>query len=365
MMARGVTMPKTKVYKIDSLAKYIRQLNKVENVPFYRGEAAVYPSRQSSALRPYKFRWNSAEPFSFMKMIDEFYKETAHKLDEEKGDFIAFAQHHGIPTNILDVTISPLTALYFACQGDDGVEGVVYIGMPEYIDITALVHKYPNENLIESVFSNTVDELMLLVPLLARYKNEYPESFSFLLDELIDAYLCYFPTSLDDNEQKFYNKLKRKKFDVWECIGYLREAFEEIKDFSLYACDEELYFYLVLQFIFFKQARMCKEPIYTINFLPNMVYRPILRFERGRNQQGLFLYQGYMTYIEPVYNFRVLVQQHMPFRNIEFHITNKEVIRKELDRVGINKKTLFCDYDSTAQYITEKYSILNESDRLN
>lgn len=363
-MARGVTMSKTKVYKIDCLAKYIQQLNKVENVPFYRGEAAVYPSRQSSALRPYKFRWNSAEPFPFMKMIDEFYKETAYKLDEDKGDFIAFAQHHGILTNILDVTTSPLTALYFACQGDDVAEGVVYVGIPEYIDVTNLVHKYPNENLIESVFSNTVNELMLLVPLFTRYKKEYPEDFAGLLDELIDAYLFYFPTSLDDNKQKFYNKLKRRKFDVWECIGYLREAFVELKDFSLSACDEELYFYLALQFIFFKQARMCKEPIYTINFLPNMVYRPILKFERGRNQQGLFLYQGYMTYIEPVYNFRVLAQQQLCFQNVEFHVKNKAQIMMELDRIGINKKTLFCDYDSIAQYITEKYSVLNEADKL-
>jgi len=358
-------MAKTKIIEIDSLSKYIRYINKIENVSYYRGEGANYPSRQASALRPYEFRWNSSEPFPFMKMIDEFYKETAHKLTEDKVDFIAFAQHHGVPTNLLDVSTSPLTALFFACQGDENVKGIVYIGTDEHIDVTGLIHKYPNENLIESVFSNTPKELTLLVPLFKQFKKDHPDRFSFLLHELIENYLHYFSSSLDDKEQTFYKKLKRKKFDVWECIYYLREAFEEIQEFSLDLCDEELYFYLALQFVFFKKSLMYKEPIHTINFLPNMVYQPIIKFDRGRNQQGLFLYQGYLTYIEPVYNFRVLAKQHLYFQNTEFHIKNKANLLSELDRIGINKKTLFCDYDSIAQYITEKYSVLKEENKLN
>lgn len=96
-----------------------------------------------------------------------------------------------------------------------------------------------------------------------------------------------------------------------------------------------------------------------------MIYQPIVKFERGRNQQGLFLYQGYLTYIESVYKFRVLAKQHLCFRNVELHIKNKETILKELDKIGINKTTLFCDYDSIAQYITDKYSVMKEEQKLN
>ncbi|MGN0178777.1 MAG: hypothetical protein ACI4DY_04955 [Monoglobaceae bacterium] len=81
-------MAKTKIIEIDSLSQYIRYINKFENALYYRGEGKLFPARQSSALRPYEFRWNSAEPYPFMKMIDEFYKETAHKLNEDKIDFI-------------------------------------------------------------------------------------------------------------------------------------------------------------------------------------------------------------------------------------------------------------------------------------
>ena len=107
-----------KIIEIDSLSKYIRHIKKLNSSVYYRGESKLNPSRKSSALRSYEFRWNSAGPFPFMKMIDEFYKETAYKLNEDKTDFIAFAQHHGIPTNLLDISASPLTALYFACERD-------------------------------------------------------------------------------------------------------------------------------------------------------------------------------------------------------------------------------------------------------
>ena len=358
-------MAKTKIIEIDSLSKYVRHINKLDNVSYYRGEGNAYPSRQSSALRPYEFRWNSAEPYPFMQMIDEFYKETAHKLNEDKIDFIAFAQHHGIPTNLLDISTSPLTALYFACQGKQDVDGVVYVGSDEHIDVTSLIHKYPNENLIQSVFANTTNELYMLVPLFKQFKKEHPDTFALLLSELISSYLFYFSSPFEDKEKIFYKKLKRKKFDVWECIVYLRDSFEEVKEFSLDSCDEEIYFYLSLQFVFFKKALSYTEPIHSITFLPNMLYQPIMKFERGRNQQGLFLYQGYLTYIEPVYNFRVLAKQRLYFQNIEFRIKNKATILKELDKIGINKKTLFCDYDSIAQYITDKHSVLKVESKLN
>jgi len=357
-------MKKTKIIEIDSLSKYIQCVNKLENISYYRGEERIFPSRQASALRPYSFRWNSAEPYPFMKMIDEFYKETANKLSEDKIDFIAFAQHYGIPTNLLDISTSPLTSLYFACQGEQDVDGVVYIGSDDSIDVTSLIHKYPNENLIESVFANTTKELDLLVPLFKQFKKEHHDTFTLLMGELVKSYLFYFSSPFDAKEQIFYKKLKRKKFDVWESISYLRDAFEEVKEFPLESCDEELFFYLSLQFVFFKKTLAYTEPIHSITFLPNMLYQPIMKFERGRNQQGLFLYQGYLTYIEPVYNFRVLAKQHLCFQNIEFRIKNKATILIELDKIGINRKTLFCDYDNIARYITDKYSVLKDESKL-
>ena len=358
-------MAKTKIIEIDSLSKYIHHASKITDNVYYRGESKLNPTRKSSALRPYKFSWNSAEPFPFMKMIDEFYKETAYKLEEDKADFIAFAQHHGIPTNLLDISTSSLTALYFACENDFEEDGMVYISEPACIDITELIHSYPNENIIEKVFSNTPKELALLMPTFEKFKKDFPKEFDHLLDTLIESYLQCFPHPFSDEESMFYKKLKRKKFDVFECTYYLREVVQELKDFPYDECDEKVYFYLGLQFFFLKKARGHTEPIDFIGFLPNMIYQPIIKFERGRNQQGLFMYQGFMTYIEPVYNFRVLAVQRLYFQEQSFLIKNKTAILQELDKIGINRKTLFCDYDNIARYIKEKYSILKEKDKLN
>ena len=50
-------------------------------------------------------------------MQKEFKREVWYKLtSDEHTHFSAFSQHYGIPINLIDITTSPLVALYFACQ---------------------------------------------------------------------------------------------------------------------------------------------------------------------------------------------------------------------------------------------------------
>lgn len=82
----------------------------------------------------------------------------------------------------------------------------------------------------------------------------------------------------------------------------------------------------------------------------NFKYAPILTFERGRNQQGLFIYQTYLSFIKQVYNAEILAQQKVWSDKI-IVIENKSLIYKELDFIGINEKFIYGDFDNIASYI--------------
>jgi hypothetical protein len=48
-------------------------------------------------------------------------------------EWLMLAQHHGVPTRLLDWTTNPLVALFFACRGDWDSDGGVYVlpNLPE------------------------------------------------------------------------------------------------------------------------------------------------------------------------------------------------------------------------------------------
>ena len=102
----------------------------------------------------------------------------------------------------------------------------------------------------------------------------------------------------------------------------------------------------------------------TMDFLPNLLYRPILTFKRGLSQQSAFFVQslfdkhevnlndgGQMTNLYEKIPRKLLKSQANFGQKITIDGNSKDRILSELDKIGVNKATMFGDADNIADYL--------------
>lgn len=381
--------PNAVVSKLESIADLSDYIKLLQEYPsencIFRGENTKFEKRLAGAFR------NSGR---FMPSIDKYYSKIGHRLsDIEKQNFIAFAQHHGLSTNLLDVTDNPLNALFFACQ-EAKENGYVYIFHDsDFIDITEIIEIFPKENIFDLFISGNPIVINKLHNLFAEKFENMRSVFRFTGDAFVaegisdtnhlfcklfcitrDKYFEKNKININTitNEEMLNNirgdgaiRARELALDFYGVVDANREHFKTLfeaigkdevmsdVDITKILKDDSMYYIVFLLYCFKieNEKRNTKLLDYS-EFLPAMIYRPKVTFERARLQQGYFIYMPYRSARGMYQDIMVELQNISPIQTVE--VKRPVEILQELDNIGINSGTVYGDFDSIAKYIKEK-----------
>ena len=390
---------KENITYIESVSDFLNDIKGIRNKSgytlFYRGH-----SDKNYELKPSIYRNEN-----FIKNEDKIYRETIAKVPYDFNgkstiESLALMQHYGVPTRILDLTTNALVALYFACEEVEEIEKVIdEKGETTYkkkdINGEVIIFNIPDENICYS----DSDKVTILANLVKYegsflYKKDY--FYESIIKEIYNKRIqikigkldkkksdILFDYTLPQKEElkKYFKENGIKNIDqkIEEIISkYKGNIDNEVKNLLesqlLYIFQEnieeeqqevikflnKLYFEKILHYI--REDKSYFKPIINPNDIGKiLVVRPKLDNPRIVRQQGAFLIFG----IEESFDYNVIkpmpkIEEEWIIRGKEHRImiksSKKESILKELDKLGINKSTLFPEIDKVADYIKEKYT---------
>ncbi|TSD78967.1 FRG domain-containing protein [Pseudomonas sp. KBS0710] len=262
---------------------------KMPHVRCYRGEANAAWDLKPSITRGLK-------PEAESQILSELLLEVPGEFTAEKSMFdkLVKAQHYGLPTRLLDVSLNPLVALYFACADPLHAEedGAVRI-----LDFSSRRVKFAD--------SDTVS----LICNLAR---------------------------LSDNER---THLYRQRTPSRRWNKKDATAFRKLKPMNR-----------LLQFI------RIEKPYFLDKAKPGDLFKyffvhPAKANRRVIAQSGAFVAAGLLEYRTPEKS------KELTMTKIDIAAAHKLPILKQLDILNINSRSLFPEIEFASKYIKEKWRI--------
>jgi hypothetical protein len=119
------SLPELSVGSFDELYKVLRKVNGFA----YRGLSDSQYELIPKAGRGWKADFNAlytAEQVSLRRFKTEALPLLDHRpLDD--WEWLCLAQHHGLPTRLLDWSRNPLVAAYFACRSTKHYDSAIYV----------------------------------------------------------------------------------------------------------------------------------------------------------------------------------------------------------------------------------------------
>ena len=129
----------------------------------------------------------------YTRMLEQYHLDVETSISPiQDKNFLAFSQHHGLPTNLLDFSFSPLVSLYFCVDGCTGRGYVYFVQKEKLVNINKVLHDKPlGWGMFEELLNYDVDLLRSLLPQMSevyiRNQKEMTEYFEHHVRNLAAA----------------------------------------------------------------------------------------------------------------------------------------------------------------------------------
>lgn len=148
--------------EVTDIKALIMELTKLPNHYMYRGHSCIEWNLSSTLERLLGDKFCDCAEKHEKYSINEFNKKyhlycKANNIPKTKLERLAIMQHYGIPTKLLDFTLSPFVALYFSIENSEKTNDCLSIYALDYRRINKYSINYLKNNLTNNQSINYSD----------------------------------------------------------------------------------------------------------------------------------------------------------------------------------------------------------------